>query len=320
MHPMNNKTCFLFVCLVLLASAAHAGNVLTPSPGFLLAWDGNDGDGTNPVLANLATEPGVTVITSSDLGTLLGLEYHLAVNVNDGLYGNANCWISGFGDPAYAAILFPRPSMISGIAFGRDNLGAFDDRCLGIYTIQFTKVPTPTAETEDTGDAASGWQTIGTVDYQSSDDRDRGGAFTAYLRHKYDVGVGGGGALTNVTAIRIIVPAAANQALDEVEVFGDSGLNPADPDNDGFDTDVEVALGYDPKNAASSPGGVSKAETAFEFSFYAARRTLYRIETSPDLNTWTTLEDNISGTGGEIRRLYSIRGQSRLFYRAVLRP
>jgi hypothetical protein len=305
---------------VLLASAAHAGIVLTPSPGFLLAWDGNDGDGTNPILANLATEPGVTVITSSDLGTLLGLNYHLAVNVNDGLYGNLNCWISGFGDPAYAAVVFPRPSLISGIAFGRDNLNAADDRCLGIYSIQFTTVPTPTAETEDSGDAASGWQTIGTVDYQSSDDRVRGGAFTAWLRHKYEVGFSGGGALTNVTAIRIIVPAAANQALDEVEVFGDSGLNPADPDNDGFDTDVEVALGYNPNSAASSPSGVSKAESAFEFSFYAARRALYRIETSPDHKTWTTLEDSISGTGGEIRRLYSIRGQSRLFYRAVLRP
>ncbi len=299
---------------------AVGGNVLTPAPGFLLAWDGNDGDGGNPVGDNLATKPGVTVITSNDLGPLLGLNYHLAANVNDGLYGNANSWISGFGEPAYAAVVFPRPSLISGIAFGRDNLGEVDDRCLGIYTIQFTKVPKPTAETGDTGDAASGWQTIGTVDYLSSNDRERGGAFTAYLRHKYEVGVSGGGPLTSVTAIRIIVPAAANQALDEVEVFGDSGINPADPDNDGFDTDVEVALGYDPKNTASSPSGVSKAETAFEFSFYAARQALYRIETSPDLKTWTTLEDNISGTGGEIRRLYSMRGQSRLHYRAVLRP
>lgn len=296
------------------------GNVITPSPGFLLTWDGNDGDGANPVADNLATMPGATVITSSDLGPLLGLNYHLAENVNDGLYGNANSWISGFGEPAYAAVVFRRPSLISGIAFGRDNLGATDDRCLGIYTIQFTKVPTPTAETGDTGDAASGWQTIGTVDYLSSEDRERGGAFTAYLRHKFKVGVSGGGPLTGVTAIRIIVAAAANQALDEVEVFGDYVIDPADPDNDGFDTDVEVALGYDPKNTGSSPSGVSKAEPAFEFSFYAARWALYRIETSTDLKTWTTLEDNISGTGGEIRRLYSMRGQSRLHYRAVLRP
>jgi hypothetical protein len=299
---------------------AVGGNVLKRSPGFLLAWDGNDGDGANPVVDNLATKPGVTVITSSDVGPLLGLNYHLAENINDGLYGNANSWISGFDEPAYAAVVFPRPSLISGIAFGRDNLGGADDRCLGIYTLQFTKVPTPTAETGDTGNAASGWQTIGTVEYLSSFDRQRGGAFTAYLRHRYEVGVSGGGPLTGVTAIRIIVGAAANQALDEVEVFGDSGINPADPDDDGFDTEIEVALGYDPKNAASSPSGVSKAETAFEFSFYAARRALYRIETSPDLKTWTTLEDNISGTGGEIRRLYSIRGQSRLHYRAVLRP
>ncbi len=117
----------MLACLVLLAfTPANADNILTPSPGFLLTWDGNDGDGTNPVPANLATEPGVTVITSSDLGKLLGLEYHLAANVNDGLYGNANSWIGGFGDPAYIAIVLPRRSVISGIAFGRDNLGSFN--------------------------------------------------------------------------------------------------------------------------------------------------------------------------------------------------
>ncbi|RYD31016.1 MAG: hypothetical protein EOP86_18805 [Verrucomicrobiaceae bacterium] len=95
-----------------------------------------------------------------------------------------------------------------------------------------------------------------------------------------------------------------------------STLNP-DSDRDGFDDTVETALGFDPRDVNSTPESRSGIETAVEFSFYAAKNKKYTIESSSDLQNWTPVQTDIPGLGGEITRLYSKRGQTKLFYRSV---
>ena len=95
--------------------------VLTPASGFTIIWDGNNGGFSSPdagagpsnniALASNGTMP----FTSSDLGPALGLPFHRAVNLNDGLYGNSHSWISanGLGAPPilpFAGLALPLAS------------------------------------------------------------------------------------------------------------------------------------------------------------------------------------------------------------------
>ena len=332
-------TAFLFVPLAL-----RAGLVITPSPGYIVAWDGNDGDGFNPdspapVASNLANAAGASAFTSSDLGPELGIPFHVAGNLNDSLYGNSNSWIGGNlpgNVPApYAAIKLGGFFNVSSIAFGRDNgNGAYDDstpgtdccggqaddRSLGVYTLQFTRVANPSASTTDTGNAATGWQTVATLDYQWSDDTIPGGGFTSYLRHEYEIVDGDFPLLA--TGIRLLVPATGLNGgtdIDEIEIFGTPGVDP-DPDEDGFDTALEISLGFDPNSPTSSPEGLSKTEPAVAFSFYGSDNNVYDIEASPDLINWSPLETNLTGPGNKVERCYSIRGEELNFYRARVVP
>ncbi len=93
-------------------------------------------------------------------------------------------------------------------------------------------------------------------------------------------------------------------------------LNP-DKDGDGFDDAVEIELGFDPNNPASTPESKTDIRTAVEFSFWAAKNQKYTIEQSADLTTWTAIEEGITGRGGEITRLYSTAAQPNQHYRAV---
>ena len=95
-----------------------------------------------------------------------------------------------------------------------------------------------------------------------------------------------------------------------------SNPNLHDTDGDGFDDGVEVATGFSPTSAASTPDSLSSIRTAAEYRFNAANGISYRIETSTDLATWTTLETPIIGTGGVITRFYSIEGQAKRFFRS----
>ena len=77
------------------------------------------------------------------------------------------------GNRAFAGInLGAVPLPISSIAFGRDNGPTFiNDRTLSAgvpYVLQFTQVANPGVATADTGVAATGWKTIGALDYQSA--------------------------------------------------------------------------------------------------------------------------------------------------------
>lgn len=98
-----------------------------------------------------------------------------------------------------------------------------------------------------------------------------------------------------------------------------TGTNPlaADTDGDGFRDGLEVTAGFDPTTSDSTPNGVSTLRTAVEFQFYAAPGTTYRIESSPDLQEWTTVEASIPGAGNRITRLYSTEGKAVRYLRAV---
>ena len=323
--------------LCAIPQASHAEVVVTPSQGFTLIWDGNDGDGFNPespapVPVNLASAQGATAFTSSDLGPQLGINFHVASNINDGFYGNLNSWIGGNTPTPYAAIRLGGLATLSSFAFGRDNgNGAFDDsspgtdhcggqcddRSLGVYTVQITRVSFPDASTADTGDAATGWQTVGTLDYIASDDPAPGEGFSSHLRHEYEMAAGPAG--IQATGFRLLVPATGiggGTAIDEIELYGPVIVNP-DKDGDGFDDTVEVALGFDPNNPASSPESKADILTAVEFSFWAAKGKQYKIEQSTDLQKWNVIEENVAGRGGEITRLYSLTGQPKQHFRAV---
>src|SRR6185436_10407701 len=112
----------------LSAFAASPRVVLTPATGFTITWDGNNGGFSSPDVGagpsnNVAlASNGTTAFTSSDLGPVLAISYHVAANLNDGLYGNANSWISANGvggttdaDP-YAALRFAANVNIASIA------------------------------------------------------------------------------------------------------------------------------------------------------------------------------------------------------------
>lgn len=337
---MKPSCFFLWAALAALTVPLAAQVVVTPSDGFTVAWDGNDGDGFNPespapVPPNLANAVGAEPFTSSDLGPLLGIPFHVAANLNDGLYGNSNSWIGGNAPQPFAAIRLPGLATLSGFAFGRDNgNGAFDDssagtdacggqcddRSLGLYTIQITRVGFPDATTPDTGNAATGWQTIGTLEYTGNEDTVPGEGFTAHLRHEYEIAAGA--SPVQATGFRILVPATGlggGTAIDEIELYGPAVVNP-DKDGDGFDDTVETALGFDPNDPTSTPESKSDIRTAVEFSFWAAKGRKYTIESSPDLTTWTPVEKDVTGRGAEIARLYSLIGQPKLHYRAVRQP
>jgi hypothetical protein len=213
------------------AGAAVPPVVLTPSAGYTIAWDGNDGQFNNPALG--ATPPpnralaaaGTTPFTSSDLGPVLSISWHVAANLNDGLYGNNKSWISANGlggatDPdPFAGLNFNGTVLITNIAWGRDNGntvaddcgGTCTDRCLGTFRLQHTTSPVVDSSTPETGDATTGWADIGTVEYRQANPP----VFTPYLRHRFQVSAGG--APIEATGLRIKVP-DGQTAIDEIEV------------------------------------------------------------------------------------------------------
>ncbi len=230
--------CLIFIAVVsLLATTLQAANprvVITPAAGFTINWDGNNGGFFSPAVGagpadNIAlASHGTTPFASSELGPVLSPDfpYHRATNLNDGFYGNNKSWISADGiggttDPdPFAGLGFAASVDISSIAWGRDNGntvaddcgGTCTDRCVDTYTLQYTTVTPADATTPDTGDAATGWATIGTVQYLDGADN---AYFSAYLRHRFDIALNG--APFAATGIRIKV-ANGWTDIDEIEV------------------------------------------------------------------------------------------------------
>jgi hypothetical protein len=88
-----------------------------------------------------------------------GYAEHTIPHLNDGVYGNDNCWIAETANSFAGINLGGTPVTISRVAFGRDNLGVQATRAEGTYTLQYTTVPNPDAATPD-----SAWVTLGSVD------------------------------------------------------------------------------------------------------------------------------------------------------------
>ncbi len=62
---------------------------------------------------------------------------------------------------------------------------------------------------------------------------------------------------------------------------------------------------------------VAEVWTAVEFTFPSKLGKTYRIEGSPDMGTWATVESGIAGTGWEIQRFYSTRNIPKRFLRVA---
>ena len=204
------------------AFGSHAMAQLTLTGGGLtLVQEGGD---PNSVPVNLAT--GATPFTSSDLGPQIGIAFHVAANLNDQVYGNSNSWIGGDDNPfdplAFAGIdLGGLISNVQSIALGRDNMGTFVDRDMGLFTLQYTQVANPTVDLglPTTGDPITGWSDIGTLEYGASE-----GPGTNYnathLRHRFNFDP------VDATAVRLLVPATGiggGNAIDEIELYDIAG-------------------------------------------------------------------------------------------------
>ena len=109
-----------------------------------------------------------------------------------------------------------------------------------------------------------------------------------------------------------------NDGLRDGEEFTTYHTNPllGDTDTDGYLDGYEVETGFDPKSATSTPDALSSIRTAVEFRFSAAAGVSYRIEGSTDLDVWSTVETDITGTGGVITRFYSIENIPQRYFRA----
>jgi beta-galactosidase len=99
----------------------------------------------------------------------------------------------------------------------------------------------------------------------------------------------------------------------------------ADPDGDGFTNAQEFAAGTDPNRAASMfrVSGLTMSGGDVFVSFPSVAGKSYRLERSDTLQSgsWTTVQDNIAGTGGTIAITDTgAAAQSKRFYRVVLVP
>ncbi len=125
---------------------------------------------------------------------------HTIPHLNDAAYGNSFSWISNSADSFAGISLGATPVAVNRIAFGRDNLGAFGDRAVDLYTIQFTTEPNPS-------EATTVWTDIGTVDY-----REGGlGVANPALRHAFSFPP------LNATGVRIVT-LTEGTCIDEIEL------------------------------------------------------------------------------------------------------
>jgi len=149
------------------------------------------------------------------IDSLAGFPQHNVVGLNDGIYGNRNSWIGNSGSPGFAGIDFGGRYTVSSIAFGRDNSGTYGDRCLGVYTLQYTTEDVPNEWSPD-----DIWITVGTI--QS----DPVCPPMPWVRHRYNF------APVEATGIRLLVPGTGitvGTCIDELEAYSEAGDVLIDP-------------------------------------------------------------------------------------------
>ena len=152
---------------------------------------------------NLARSQGVAIAWDDASETYPN---HTIAHLNDGQSGNAFSWVGASRPPTsiapsqFVGVAFKFPVTVAEIAWGRDNQGKVNDRCLGTYTIQYTTAAMPAKDTPDTE-----WITIGSVTYDEA-------TKTPHLRHKYRLTEP-----VSATAIRLLVPNGT--CIDELEIY-----------------------------------------------------------------------------------------------------
>ncbi len=193
-----------------------AAPVLTSSPGYVITWDGNEGQHLNaPVPSNLArASAGAVAFSDGELGSITACRggSHSTAWLNDGVYGNCSAWISDDDPASFAGIDLAGDALyaLTAVAFGRDNNDITDitytDRWIGMYTLQYTTTSAPGASTPD-----ANWITIGTIELASSP------GFNGHRRHQFAIATTAGGGI-EATGFRILLP--QGNALDEIELYG----------------------------------------------------------------------------------------------------
>ena len=149
------------------------------------------------------------------IDSLEGFPQHNVIGLNDGIYGNLNSWIGNSGSLGFAGISLGGKFTVSSIAFGRDNLGTYGDRCLGVYTLQYTTEDAPDQTTPD-----GAWITVGTIENSLVCPP------TPSVRHRYNF------TPVAATGIRLLVPGtgmAMGTCIDELEVYSEAGEVWTDP-------------------------------------------------------------------------------------------
>lgn len=212
--------CSLALAAVFASTSTSRGALVLSGGGLTLLEEGPPSAtaGLPDVPTNLAL--GKTAFALDELG----LGTHFIANVTNGSYGNSSSWIGGGAtgvDGPFIGVDLAGTFAVDGIAFGRSNVLAGDpcgggvctDRTLGLYTLQYTRVASPTSALVTTGDATTGWVDIGTLDYGAA-----GGTNYSFpsRRHRFEFDP------VAASGLRLIVPATGlggGTAIDEIEVY-----------------------------------------------------------------------------------------------------
>jgi len=159
--PLAGRTGVAIITLTI------SNGVATASDSFLLTVPTNTsvtglfGFGLHMEAANnTAGMPNLALVVnggSAFAQDVIPIAPHQISCLNDGVYGNPNSWV-GNSTSSFAGINLGGLKMVNRVAFGRDNTGVLaDSRWNGIYTIQYTTVANPDANTVS-------WTTIGVID------------------------------------------------------------------------------------------------------------------------------------------------------------
>lgn len=205
---------FLVASLLLATTCAWAGIVTVSAPGMgsvNLNSQGGQGNAAGPNLALGGTAFAQDVI---------GVAPHSIAGVNDGVHGNSSSWIPAGQNSFIGINLGSTPVTFQSVAFGRDNLGMFVDRTLGTVEVQITTVAVPDTATAETGNAATGWQSLFTATYNSTPPASALESDSLpSLRHVFNLS-----SAVSATGVRLKVSAATSTSgdigIDELELFG----------------------------------------------------------------------------------------------------
>lgn len=263
-------------------------------------------------LASLVSGAQAAVVSS----VLAGYEnFHEAAGINDSTYGNPSSWIPNGGGGGWLKIDLGSERMIDMVTFGRDRMGAFNDREPGQYTISVGTSENIYASGDNSNDAAEYVQVYNSASVGFSGIINGTETITSSF------------ALTTARYLKIEFT-GSGLAIDEVQVYragvSEAGVNPGntayagdpsavgnvltnDTDVDGGDTKMVTTTGtftgiygllslaagggytYTLNNGDSDTNALAQGQSASDVFNYRMRDTAGATSSS-------TLTINITGT------------------------